>query len=61
MEQVAEAEDTSSGGVILTSAVQEKPSIGSVVACGDGTADENGKVTPVSVSTGNKVWPLMGC
>ncbi|KAF2287085.1 hypothetical protein GH714_038065 [Hevea brasiliensis] len=52
---VAEAEEKTSGGLLLTEATKEKPSIGTVVAVGPGTVDEEGNRKPLSVAPGNTV------
>ncbi|KAK9102192.1 hypothetical protein Sjap_019446 [Stephania japonica] len=53
--KVAEAETKTAGGLLLTEATKEKPSIGTVVAVGPGPLDEEGKRKPLSVATGNTV------
>ncbi|KAF7080796.1 hypothetical protein CFC21_084810 [Triticum aestivum] len=53
--KVAVAEDKTAGGLLLTNSVQEKPSVGTVVAVGPGYLDEEGKRIPLPVSTGNSV------
>ncbi|RVX05453.1 20 kDa chaperonin, chloroplastic [Vitis vinifera] len=53
--KVAEAEEKTAGGLLLTEASKEKPSIGTVVAVGPGPLDEEGKRKPLSVSPGNTV------
>ncbi|CBI27771.3 20 kDa chaperonin, chloroplastic [Vitis vinifera] len=53
--KVAEAEEKTAGGLLLTEASKEKPSIGTVVAVGPGPLDEDGKRKPLSVSPGNTV------
>lgn len=53
--KVAEAEDKTAGGLLLTDAAKEKPSIGTVIAVGPGPLDEEGKRKPLSVSPGNTV------
>ena len=50
-----EEEATSSGGIILTSAAQEKPSQGEVVAVGTGRMLESGDILPMSISVGDTV------
>ena len=49
-----EAEETTKGGIILTSQSQEKPQEAEVIAVGPG-AKVDGKVVPVEVKVGNKV------
>ncbi|XP_047324103.1 20 kDa chaperonin, chloroplastic-like [Impatiens glandulifera] len=53
--RVAEAEQKTAGGLLLTDATKEKPSIGTVIAVGPGPLDEEGKRKPLSVSAGNTV------
>ncbi|KAG8376256.1 hypothetical protein BUALT_Bualt09G0044200 [Buddleja alternifolia] len=53
--KVAEAETKTSGGLYLTDASKDKPSIGTVVAVGPGPLDEEGKRKPLSVAPGNTV------
>ncbi|GFP87215.1 20 kDa chaperonin chloroplastic [Phtheirospermum japonicum] len=53
--KVAEAEEKTAGGLYLTDASKEKPSIGTVVATGPGTLDEEGKRKPLSIVPGNSV------
>ncbi|OIT29915.1 PREDICTED: 20 kDa chaperonin, chloroplastic-like [Nicotiana attenuata] len=53
--KVAEAEEKTAGGLLLTEASKEKPSIGTVIAVGPGPLDEEGNRKSLSVSTGNTV------
>ncbi|XP_047310828.1 20 kDa chaperonin, chloroplastic-like [Impatiens glandulifera] len=53
--KVAVAENKTAGGLLLTDATKEKPSIGTVIAVGPGPLDEEGKRKPLSVSNGNTV------
>ncbi|KAA8523353.1 hypothetical protein F0562_009776 [Nyssa sinensis] len=53
--KVAEAEQKTAGGLFLTEASKEKPSIGTVIAVGPGPLDEEGNRKPLSVSPGNTV------
>ncbi len=50
-----EAEQTTKGGIILTSAAQEKPEIAEVVAVGDGEKNDKGELIPMTVKIGDKV------
>jgi len=43
------------GGIIIPDSAQEKPSEGEVIAVGPGGRDENGKLTPIGVKTGDRV------
>ncbi|OMO67153.1 GroES-like protein [Corchorus capsularis] len=53
--KVAEAEEMTAGGLLLTEASKQKPSIGTVIAVGPGTSDEQGNRKPLSVAPGNTV------
>ncbi|KAK4428799.1 chaperonin, chloroplastic [Sesamum alatum] len=53
--KVAEAEEKTAGGLFLTDASKEKPSIGTVVAVGPGPLDDEGNRKPLSVAPGNTV------
>ncbi|XP_057416915.1 20 kDa chaperonin, chloroplastic-like [Lotus japonicus] len=53
--KVAAAEEKTAGGLLLTEATKEKPSIGTVIAAGPGTLDEEGNRKPLSVTPGSTV------
>lgn len=53
--KVAEAEDKTAGGLLLTDATKEKPSIGTVIAVGPGSLDEEGNRKPLNLTTGSTV------
>ncbi|XP_009770556.1 20 kDa chaperonin, chloroplastic-like [Nicotiana sylvestris] len=53
--KVAEVEEKTAGGLFLSEAAKEKPSIGSVIAAGPGPLDEEGNRKSLSVSPGNTV------
>lgn len=53
--KVAVAEEKTTGGLYLTDASKEKPSIGTVVAVGLGSLDDEGNRTPLSIAPGNSV------
>ncbi|PQQ14245.1 20 kDa chaperonin chloroplastic [Prunus yedoensis var. nudiflora] len=53
--KVAEVEEKTPGGLLLTEASKEKPSIGTVIAVGPGTLDEEGNKKPLSISEGSTV------
>ncbi|XP_051114260.1 20 kDa chaperonin, chloroplastic-like [Andrographis paniculata] len=53
--KVAEVEEKTAGGLYLTDASKEKPSIGTVIAVGPGQLDEEGNRKPLSVAAGNTV------
>ena len=50
-----EAEEKSSGGIIIPDTAKEKPSQGEVIAVGLGERDESGKLIPINVEVGNRV------
>jgi chaperonin GroES len=50
-----DAEAKSKGGIIIPDTAQEKPSQGEIVAVGPGGRDENGKLIPIDVKTGDRV------
>ena len=43
------------GGIISPDSAQEKPSEGEVIAVGPGGRDENGKLTPMDIKSGDRV------
>ncbi|CAI8610956.1 unnamed protein product [Vicia faba] len=53
--KVAEAEKKTAGGLLLTEATKEKPSVGTVIAVGPGSVDDEGNRTPLSITPGNTV------
>src|SRR5436309_15593336 len=50
-----EAEEKSSGGIIIPDTAKEKPMEGEVVATGPGARGEDGKVQPLDVKAGDRV------
>lgn len=52
----AEAETTTTSGIILPETAQEKPAIGQVLSCGDPVILENGKTIPCPVKIGDQVF-----
>ncbi len=52
--QMLKAEETTKGGIILTTAAQEKPQVAKVVAVGPGKT-EDGKLVPMTLKTGDQV------
>ena len=50
-----EAEEKSTGGIIIPDTAKEKPSQGEVIAVGPGGRDEQGKLVPLDVQVGNRV------
>ncbi|XP_020090760.1 20 kDa chaperonin, chloroplastic-like [Ananas comosus] len=53
--KVAEAEEKTAGGLLLTEAAKEKPSTGTVIAVGPGPLDEEGNRKPLTVTPGSTV------
>ena len=50
-----EADEKTAGGIIIPDTAKEKPQEGEIVAVGNGTKAEDGKVTPLAVKAGDKV------
>ena len=50
-----EAEEKSTGGIIIPDTAKEKPSQGEVIAVGPGGRDESGKLIPIDVKAGDRV------
>ena len=50
-----EVQETTKGGLLLTTGSKEKPQTGLIVAAGDGRYDNNGNLVPMPVSAGQKV------
>jgi chaperonin GroES len=50
-----DAEDKSSGGIIIPDTAKEKPQQGEVVAVGPGGRDENGKLIPIDLKPRDRV------
>jgi chaperonin GroES len=50
-----DAEERSSGGIIIPDTAKEKPSQGEIIAVGPGGRDEAGKLVPLDVQVGNRV------
>lgn len=51
-----DAEEKTSGGIIIPDTSKEKPSKGVVVAVGDGVRDEKGNIIPMTLKVGDKVF-----
>lgn len=56
IERVEETESKTSGGIIIPDAAKEKTQIGVVLATGIGRLMQDGKVVPLQVKTGDKVF-----
>ena len=50
-----EAEEKTTGGIIIPDTAKEKPSQGEVVAVGPGGRDESGKLISIDVKVGDRV------
>ena len=50
-----EAEEKSSGGIIIPDTAKEKPQQGEVVAVGPGGRDEAGELIPIDLKAGDRV------
>src|SRR5204862_7517614 len=50
-----EAEEKTTGGIIIPDTAKEKPQEGEVIAVGPGGRDESGKLIPVDVKVGDRV------
>ena len=51
----SQAEEKTTGGIILPDTAKEKPQIGKVIAVGDGEMLDNGKRSPMSVKKNDEV------
>ncbi len=50
-----EEEEKTSGGIIIPDTAKEKPQVGMVVATGKGKLRDDGGITPLDVSSGDRV------
>ena len=50
-----EAEEKTSGGIIIPDTAKEKPQEGEVVAAGPGARGDDGKLNPLDVKVGDRV------
>jgi chaperonin GroES len=50
-----EAEEKTTGGIIIPDTAKEKPQQGEVVAVGPGGRDESGKLIPIDLKAGDRV------
>ena len=50
-----EAEEKTTGGIIIPDSAKEKPSEGEVVSVGSGARAENGTITPMDLKAGDKI------
>ncbi|RUU14361.1 co-chaperone GroES [Mesorhizobium sp. USDA-HM6] len=50
-----EAEEKTTGGIIIPETAKEKPQEGEVIAVGPGARDESGKLTPLDVKVDDRI------
>ncbi len=50
-----DADEKTSGGIIIPETAQEKPMEGEIVATGSGHVNDNGDVRPLDVKSGDKI------
>lgn len=50
-----EAEEKTAGGIIIPDSAKEKPQEGEVIAVGKGKSNDEGKVFPLDVKSGDKI------
>ena len=50
-----EAEEKTTGGIIIPDTAKEKPMEGEVIAVGPGARDEAGKLVPLDVKAGDRI------
>ena len=50
-----EAEEKTTGGIIIPDTAKEKPMEGEVIAVGSGARDEAGKLVPLDVKAGDRI------
>jgi len=53
--QRIDAEEKTKGGIIIPDTAKEKPQEGEVIAVGPGARDENGKLVPLDVKSGDRI------
>lgn len=51
-----ENEDITEGGIIIPDAAKERAQTGEVIAVGQGRLDTNGKIIPMNVKVGDKIF-----
>jgi chaperonin GroES len=50
-----ESDEKTAGGIIIPDTAKEKPAEGEVIAVGQGSRSEDGKIIPLDVKTGDRV------
>jgi chaperonin GroES len=51
-----ENEDVTAGGIIIPDAAKERAQTGKVIAVGEGRVDAQGKIVPMHVKIGDKIY-----
>jgi chaperonin GroES len=54
--KASEAETTTASGLVIPDTAKEKPMQGKVIAVGKGAKDKDGKLIPLDVKVGDKVY-----
>jgi len=55
VKRLDQEDETTKGGIIIPDTAKEKPQEGKIVAVGKGKVNEDGKVTPLDVTVGDKI------
>ena len=55
VKRIEEQEQKSAGGIIIPDSAKEKPQEGKVLAVGKGKKNDDGKVLPLDVRTGDRI------
>ena len=55
VKRIEEQEQKSAGGIIIPDSAKEKPQEGKVLAVGKGKTNDEGKVIPLDVKTGDRI------
>ena len=55
VKRVVDGEQKSAGGIIIPDSAKEKPQEGKVLAVGKGKINDDGKVLPLDVKTGDRI------
>jgi chaperonin GroES len=55
VKRIEEQESRSAGGIIIPDSAKEKPQEGKVLAVGKGKKNDDGKIIPLDVKTGDRI------
>ena len=55
VKRIEEQEQKSAGGIIIPDSAKEKPQEGKVLAVGKGKKNDDGKILPLDVKTGDRI------